>query len=271
MDRTTLQRLIRQIGLKPQIAAGQNFLCDRSVVDRMVATAKVSRESTVLEVGPGFGILTDAVLGAGAQVVAVELDQRLSAWLKKHYAENPRVTIIPGDVFKVRLDERLHDRAYQVVANLPYGATSLLIRNLLTLKPRPKRMTLMLQREVAERIVAKPGQMSLLSLLAQLYSRPRIVQLVPAQSFYPIPKVDSAVIDFPDIRTIPEEQATTIFRVARAGFSGRRKQLHNTLAHALHRKQEEIKEILETEGIDPSTRAQELRVEDWVRLAPQLF
>lgn len=266
MTREQVNGILRQIGLRPQQAAGQNFLLDETVAEAMVDAAGVGEGDTVLEIGPGLGVLTDALLERGAQVVAVELDQRLFAYLQDKYRAKNNLKLMQGDIFRVNLHDYVQDGKYQLVANLPYSATSLIFRNFLSLAPRPTSLTTMIQRDVAERIVAQPGQMSVLSVMVQYYSQPSMLFDVPATSFTPTPKVVSSVLHCEVTRAV-QETDKAFFQLVRSGFSARRKQLKNTLSASLHRPVGEVEKMLEKANIPPTARAQELSVENWLSLA----
>ncbi len=267
---TEIQRTLGKIGLRPQQAAGQNFLLDEGVVQGMVTAAAVTANDTVLEIGPGLGILTAELVATGAKVVAVELDQRLFAYLKKKFASQKNLRLIRGDIFRINLTELLTDNQYKLVANLPYSATSLVFRNFLTLNPRPSSLTVMVQRDVAKRICAPPGEMSLLALTVQYYCQPSILFDIPPKSFFPAPRVMSTVIYGDRLRPVQPEKDQALFRLMRAGFSSRRKQLHNTLSASLHIKQSQVTTELKKLGLPKEARAQELSVENWLKLAKNL-
>ncbi|MEK7653051.1 MAG: rRNA adenine dimethyltransferase family protein [Patescibacteria group bacterium] len=179
--------------------------------------------------------------------------------------------IIQGDILKLNPgDFGLKDFKYKVVANLPYSITSFFLRRFLEQAPRPSEMILMVQKEVAERVVAQPGKMSVLSVAAQFFSQPKILFKVSRSCFWPEPEVDSAVISLKLAKKLPFDDSKEFFRIVKIGFSSRRKQLQNNLAAGLKVKNEEIKEILRGLGFDQKVRAQELRVEDWVKLVEKI-
>lgn len=232
----------------------------------MVKAANIKPGQTVLEIGPGLGILTTALLNHGANVVGVELDQRLFIYLKNKFRGHPNLTLIKNDIFQVNLHELVQDGRYAVVANLPYSATSLVFRNFLTTSPRPAAMTVMVQRDVARRMTAQPGAMSMLSLMVQYYSRPTTLFDVPPKSFWPVPKVFSTVLRCDRLQPVrPADRQ--LFRLMRAGFSARRKQLHNTLSATLHLPAEKVDAMLKKSDISMQARAQELSLEKWLILA----
>lgn len=236
----------------------------------MVASAGIGPPTTVLEIGPGFGILTERLLATGAAVVAIELDKRLAGFLRHQFHDVPRLQLVEGDVWRVNLSQYLADREYVLVANLPYGMTSLVFRNFLTLPPRPKSMTLMIQDEVARRVTAAPGEMSLLGVIAQYYARPKYLFPVDRESFVPPPTVTSAVIHCEVLPAPDPDSERRFLRAVKAGFSSRRKQLHNALAAGLHISPKKTEKILITAGLRPDQRAQELRINDWRKIAEEL-
>ena len=276
-----VEAILREHNVQPFKGMGQTFLVDEGILECIVEAASLQSDDIVLEVGPGVGSLTRRLSEHAARVVAIELDRRMLPVLAETLAHCCNVDVIHGDVLEGdpvdRLVQTLHleDSAtlrYQVVANLPYNITSRCIRRLLTSRVRPERLTLMIQREVAERITAKPGRLSLLAISVQVFGSPRQVCQVPAHAFYPPPKVDSAVTCISVYREplVPEEERSTFFRVVRAGFSQRRKQLHNSLTHRLGLPRQRVMDDLVSAGIEPSRRPQTLSVDEWRVLARQL-
>lgn len=261
-----VQSILRTIGLKPQQAAGQNFLLDEQVAESMVDASGISEGDTVLEIGPGLGILTAALHQRGANVIAVELDTRLYAYAKKKFAAQQNVRIIHGDIFKVNLNDIVKDGKYSLVANLPYSATSLVFRNFLTIAPRPSSLTVMIQREVAKRICAEPGDMSLLALTVQYYCQPSMLFDISPASFFPVPKVTSSIVHASDLKPVDPDVDKSIFRIMRAGFSSRRKKLSNALSSSLGMTTTSIEEKMAKISLSKDTRAQELSLEDWQKI-----
>jgi 16S rRNA (adenine1518-N6/adenine1519-N6)-dimethyltransferase len=277
-----IKALLREWELTPQKALGQNFLADRRVLGQILAAAEISAADMVLEIGPGLGTLTQALAEQAQHVVAVELDRQLVALLHDRMRAFPNVQVVVGDILALDISELLPveqasgsagrgargPTAYKVVANIPYNITSAVLRHLLEAQIRPQLIVLMVQREVAQRITAKPGDMSLLSVSVQFYGQPRLVRRVPARAFYPVPKVDSAIIRIdphPQLPLEPEE-VEPFFDVVRAGFGQRRKQLRNSLLHGLGLSAECIAGALEQAGVDGERRAQTLSVGEWVTL-----
>ncbi len=271
--------LLRQWDLRPSKGLGQNFLCDQAILEKIVAAAELTPDDVVLEIGAGVGTLTELLAQAAGRVVAVELDKRLIPVLQSVLSGFDNVTLIQGDILALNPGDLINvptpqspipNPQYKVVANLPYYITSAVLRHLLEASLKPRSMVLTVQREVAERIVAQPGQMSLLAVSVQIYGRPRSLFRIHPGSFYPAPEVESAVLRV-DIHPTPlVENTEAFFRVVRAGFSQRRKQLHNSLAAGLGRSSEEIKAGLKKADVDPRRRAQALSLEEWARVARSL-
>jgi 16S rRNA (adenine1518-N6/adenine1519-N6)-dimethyltransferase len=264
-----VKRLLRQSGLRARKSLGQHFLADASVLQTIVEAAELSPADAVIEVGPGLGILTAELVRRAGNVVAVELDTKLASLLKRRLASPANLRVINADILKVNPSELLEGTSrYKVVANLPYYITSPVLRYFVEASPKPSLMVVMVQKEVGEAIVAGPGRMSLLAVSLQTYSKPRIISHVPAQCFYPQPKVDSVIVRF-DLLPEPAVKVSDMggfFDLVRAGFSSPRKQLHNSLAHSLGMKPAEITLLLEGANIDSKRRAETLILEEWARL-----
>jgi 16S rRNA (adenine1518-N6/adenine1519-N6)-dimethyltransferase len=261
-------QLLRQYGLRPDARLGQNFLIDETALQRVVQAAEIQPDETVLEIGPGLGSLTRHLALASRGVVAVELDQRLLPVLSQVLQEFPNTMIVAGDILGLNPAELINAPDYLVVANIPYNITSALIRHLLEAGHRPTRMVLTVQREVAERICATPGAMSLLALSVQLYGEPKIFAHIPAGAFYPAPKVDSSIVrvDLHPSSLLPPPSVEIFFRLAKAGFSQKRKMLRNALAAGLHWQTDQSDELLHSAGIIPQRRAETLSLHEWFAL-----
>ena len=245
---------------------GQNFLVDRRVLSRVVGAAELSPTDQVLEIGPGRGALTERLSESAGHVVAIELDDALVARLSARFADSANVRIVAGDARAVDVGRLLDTSAgYKLVANLPYYAATPIIRRFLEMDDGPRLMVVMVQREVARAMTAAPGQMSLLSVATQLYGGARVVATVPPRAFRPAPKVTSAVIridvyDRPALRLRSERE---FFRLVRAGFSARRKQLRNALNQGLSLPTADVERLLACAGIDPKRRAETLSLAEW--------
>ena len=262
--------------MKAKKSLGQNFLKDESVIERILTVADIGATDKVFEIGPGTGVLTDALNGRVKQIIAMELDHALVERLIKHFETSNGVSILEGNILDVNLSEILSQagfekRDYKVVANIPYYITAPIIRTLLSLETQPKSLTLMVQKEVAERLAATPGSMSLLSLMVQYYSDVTLAFMVPKEAFDPVPKVDSAVVHLVLKRVFDPEEDRSFFRIARAGFAARRKTLSNNLASSLKVEKSEVEKILEENGLRKDIRAQALSVADWSHLTDALI
>lgn len=261
--------LLKQFQLRPKKSLGQNFLVDEGALAKVASAADLTASETVLEIGPGLGSLTRHLAAAVQRVVAVELDQTLLPALAQILQPYPNVEVIHGDILQVRLAELHLPPAYKVVANIPYYITSAVLRQLLEAETRPSRIVLTVQREVADRICAQPGDMSLLAVSVQFYAQPQIVARIPAGAFHPIPAVDSAVVSLDVLAqpAVPVTDADHFFRVVKAGFSQKRKQLRNSLSGGLRLEASVVDEHLTHVGIDPKRRAETLTLAEWGALA----
>ena len=259
--------LIESIGLTPSKGKGQNFLFERGVVDRIVRTAGVRPGDQVLEIGPGLGILTEALLAAGAIVTAVELDWRLWPHLHATFDATGRFRLVEGDAMVVPLETTLPPTPYRLIANLPYSVGTAIIRRFLEADTPPTTVTVMVQKEVAERMTAGPPDLSILGIATRYFGDPRLVFTVPPVVFYPAPRVESAVIHLVvRPQPVPRPRREHFFSIVTAGFGQKRKNLGNSLAHGLGREKPPTVEWLEAAGIDPMRRAETLTLDEWVRL-----
>lgn len=260
--------LLRQHGLRPDKSLGQNFLVDPGALKRVVEAADITQEDEVLEIGPGLGSLTRLLAGLSRRVVAVELDADLFPPLQQVLSPFTNVEIVQGDILAQDPSRLMSEPGYLVVANIPYYITSALIRHLLETRIRPRRLVLTVQKEVAGRICALPGDMSLLALSVQVYGHPKITANIPAGSFYPPPKIDSAVVrvDLYAQPEIPADQLKLFFRLAKAGFSQKRKTLRNALSAGLAWPPLKAEQLLASAGVDPKRRAETLSLQEWKTL-----
>lgn len=251
--------------MKAKKSFGQNWLRDDYTLDLIVDSADLTLTDTVLEIGPGLGTLTNKLVQKAGKVVAVEADQDLIPYLLDQAAKVNNLDIVVGDILKYDL-RKLPDN-YKVVANIPYYLTSNLIRTLLEANNPPTVMVLLVQKEVAERIVAVPGQMSVLSFSVQYYAEAEIVAPVAKELFDPVPKVDSAIIKITR-RDQPVFEADTkkLFKLVKAGFGEKRKMLRNSLSGGLQLSTAEVESLLKNAGLKPTSRSQELSILDWQKL-----
>jgi 16S rRNA (adenine1518-N6/adenine1519-N6)-dimethyltransferase len=262
---TSTKKLLRSYDLRARKGLAQHFLVDGSILKRIVSAAELSQSDTVIEVGPGLGVLTKGLAERAGRIIAIELDKRLADILRENMAVRGNLTVINEDILATDPAQLLPPGGYKVVANLPYYITSAVIRHFLEASYKPTVMVLMVQKEVANTIVAKPGDMSVLSVSVQLYGEPKVAALVPASSFYPAPKIDSAVlkIDVYPRPLVAAHNTVGFFRIVRAGFTGKRKQIINSLTNGLRFEKTEVSLLLEAAGIDPKRRAETLSIEEW--------
>jgi 16S rRNA (adenine1518-N6/adenine1519-N6)-dimethyltransferase len=277
----SIRALLNQYNLRPNKKLGQNFLVDRTHLERIAAAGEVAAGDTVLEIGPGLGALTEVLLEAKAQVTAVELDRGFIRVLKDRFGNNPHFKLRHSDILETNVAELLAEWApppttYKVIANIPYYITSAVIRHLLEnedpTQPRPALLVLLMQKEVAQRICATPGDLSLLAISVQFYGQPEIVGTVPAGAFYPMPNVDSAILRVRPFIT-PRYQVRDLdffWKVVKAGFGQKRKQLKNSLNAGLPYTAAQLDAALTIAGIAPTRRAQTVTIAEWVALSDAL-
>lgn len=268
---TWARQILARHGLSAKKSLGQNFLIDETVLDRITEAAALGPDDTVIEVGPGIGVLTNELAQAAGRVIAVELDRRLLPVLGETLAGHKNAEIVNADILHVDPAELAGGR-YVLVANLPYYITSAVLRHFLEASRQPDRLVIMVQKEVAQRIAAKPGKLSVLAISVQIYGEPRIVTTVEPTAFFPPPDVASAVVRVnvrPEPLVAPEDREH-FFKVVSAGFSQPRKQLHNALSRGMWFPPGGAAEALERAGIDSERRAQMLTIDEWKRLAAEI-
>jgi 16S rRNA (adenine1518-N6/adenine1519-N6)-dimethyltransferase len=262
--------VLKRFHIRADKSLGQNFLQDASALENIVRAAEIREDDCVLEIGPGLGSLTRYLAVSAKEVIAVELDPDMLPPLRAVLTPYQNVRVIHDDILKSSVSELIHEPNYLVVANIPYYITSAVIRHLLESDPtlRARRIVLTIQKEVAERICAKAGDLSLLALSVQVYGRPTIAATIPASSFHPAPKVDSAIlrVDIYDQPLIPNDLLKTFFNLIKAGFSQKRKTLRNSLSSGLHIKPQEAQSMLAAAGIDFMRRAETLSIDEWRKL-----
>jgi 16S rRNA (adenine1518-N6/adenine1519-N6)-dimethyltransferase len=267
--------ICRAYEIKPSRSKGQNFLVAPEVYDEVIAAAELKESDLVLEVGPGLGFLTERLAADVKKVLAVELDDKISEFLQTkiitHHLDN--VKLINTDILDFKVAESvLAKEPYKIVANLPYNITSIFLRRFLETEYPPEVLVLLLQREVAERIIATPGEMSMLAVSIQFYATAEIIKIVPPDAFYPPPKIESAIIriKLKTKKDLPSIDRRAFFRLVKFGFAAKRKMLKNNLAGALKIEQKIIIEILAELNLNPQIRAQELSVKYWLDLFARL-
>lgn len=255
-------------GGKQKKELGQHWLTDRLILSAIADAAEIEQNDTVLEIGPGLGTLTSELLSRAGKVVAVEFDVNLAAKLPGQFP-GKNLTVTQADIVGFDLDQLPND--YVVVANVPYYITSKIVHKLMTASNKPRVAVLLVQKEVARRIAAGPGDMSLLAISAQVYAEVELGIEVPKVFFAPPPKVDSQVIVLKTRETplLPEGDEKDFFRMAKAGFSAKRKKLRSSLAGGLDIEKAEVEALLGRTNISPDIRAEDLTIEQWSALATE--
>jgi len=264
-----IKHILEKYNIKPSKKFGQNFLVDEEILQKIARTANIGPNDIVLEIGPGIGTLTEELAKKAKRVIAVEKDERMVEILRETLKKYKNIEIVKGDVLKIPITNKqyLADE-YKLVANLPFYVAAPIIRKFLEEENPPKEMVLMVQKEVGQRICAKPPEMSLLAVSVQFYGRPEIAFYVGKGNFLPVPKVDSAVIKIvPSNNYLRIVGPDVFFKVAKAGFSQPRKQLANNLSKGLKLDKEKASRWLLKNNIDFTRRAESLKMEEWVELA----
>lgn len=261
----TLKQILKAYGAWPNKDLGQHFLTDKNVLEKIVETADVGKDDLVIEVGPGVGILTKELCRQAKKVLTIEVDPRMIEILATTCIDCRNIQILRKDIRQFSAQGL---GPYKLVANLPYYLTSYVLKKFLEEKNKPQTMTVLVQREVAERICARPGRMSLLSVAIQFYGAPELVELVSPTAFYPAPRVHSAILKIKVFKQplFEDVEPSFFFRLVKAGFGEKRKMLGNALSGGLGIEKSEAENILKAAGIEPMFRAERLSMEDWYKL-----
>lgn len=264
-----VRSVLKKYGLRADKGLGQNFLQDENALEKIALAAEITQNDSVLEIGPGLGSLTRYLAAAAKQVAAVELDADLIPPLEEVLKPYQNVNIIHADILDLDITSLSLPSGFITAANIPYNITSAIIRHLLEADVKPRRIVLTIQKEVAERVCAAPGDMSLLALSVQVYGAPSLIAKIPAGAFHPVPNVDSAIlrIDIHDQPRIAKDLLPRFFQLIKAGFAQKRKTLRNSLSAGLHISAQEAEAMLQRAGIDPMRRAETLSIEEWGNLA----
>lgn len=275
---------LANLGIKPKKSLGQNFLTNEDAYHKIILALEIQKSDTIVEVGPGLGTLTELLAASGATIIAIEKDNYLAEYLKNKLGNQKNVMIVNEDILKFdphNTKYLIPSTRYKIVGNIPYYLTSHLLRTVFEKWPSPSLIVLMLQKEVAQRIVAKPPKMSLLAVSVQYYAQPKIISYVSSGGFYPPPEVDSAIIKLvPRVQRIGYGEKGSVksrtepytlnpkpfFRVTKAGFAGKRKQLVNNLARGLKLTKNFVEEKLKLIGVNPTRRAETLTLDEWQKV-----
>lgn len=289
LNKEEIKKIFRNEDLRILKNLGQNFLIDKTVLDKIISASDLNKNDMVMEIGPGLGTLTQELSAKCKKVIAIEKDKKMAEVLENRILnfeygmsnieilndKIPNSIIINNDILKINLSELLKkyipDGKYKLVSNIPYYITSPIIKLFLEAEIKPELIVLLVQKEVAERICARPGKLSILALSVQIYGEPEIVGYVDKSAFYPEPKVDSAILKIKNIKKGAPDPASkdnykNLFRIIKIGFSSKRKKLLNNLSAGLNIDKKETEKILLKAGVNLNARAQELRLEDWKRL-----
>ena len=267
----TIKRILDNHGLKPSRGLGQNFLVDSRAIHRLISAAQVGKEDTVLEIGPGLGTLTQELAQRARHVIAIEKDTKMVEILQETLSKYLNVQILHGDAIKTDYTKyKILDTGYKVVANLPYYITAPTIRKFLETDHKPTSLTLIVQKEVAQRICAKPPRMNILAVSVQVYAAPKIISYIKKNSFWPQPQVDAAILQITPLPQPYAQDFPKFFTVVKAGFKQPRKQLVNNLSKGLELPREKVGQWLLSNTIQPTQRAETLTVQDWRNLSNAL-
>jgi 16S rRNA (adenine1518-N6/adenine1519-N6)-dimethyltransferase len=271
MNKFELQKLLNRYSIKPHKNLGQNFLFDENILHKIIRASEIKKGEKVVEIGPGLGVLTNELLEKGAKVLAIEFDRKMIKVLKDRFKAETNLNLISGDA----LDEikKIELKGYKIIANLPYQITSPFFRKALSQKYLPKMILVMVQKEMAERVAALPhnSKRGFLSVLVQLYGQPRIIGLVPKESFYPQPKVEGAILSL-EVKPLSKNiDKTKILKMVQAGFSQKRKKIRNSIAAGLRIEAIKAEKIIKEAGIDPNKRAEDLEINEWQVLQKQFI
>ena len=254
-------------GIKPLKRLGQNFLIDKNVVKKVIKAAELHSKDIVLEVGPGIGALTKEIAKKAGKVIAVEKDPRMVETLRENLKGFKDIEIINKDILKYNFQ---FSKKYKIVANLPFYITAPVIRKFLESKYPPEEMVLIVQKEVAQRICSKPPKMNILAVSVQFYAKPKIISYISKKSFWPCPKVDSAIIKIVPKKKFKDIDIDLFFKIVKAGFSHPRKQLANNLSKMLKLDKKEISSLLLKNDVQPTQRAETLTINNWIQLIKML-
>jgi len=273
-----IRLLLLQFGLMPDKRKGQHFLGDRNILQKILQSANLSPDECALEIGSGIGTLTRALAEHAKQVLTFEIDAKLIPVIQYNLQNHENVRLVHGDFLRENvpqlIQETFGESPFKVVANIPYGITSPILDRLFGSVRGWRLAVLMIQREVAERLIAKPGtpEYSSVTVFAQYHSQVQVVQYVSHTVFYPPPEVDSAIVRFTPLpKRLPPDEERYLFRVVRAAFAQRRKTLLNALSAGLNLPREQVQRVLREVDIDPQRRGETLSLQEFIALASACF
>jgi len=277
-NKTIIKDLLKKHRTGPEKYLGQHFILSKKALSQIITAAEIKKNDTIIEIGPGLGTLTQELAkiphpfskGGGLKIIAIEKDLKMINILGETLTGHKNIKIIQADARGDKLGIKIAKNKYKIVANLPYNVATFLIRQWLELKNSPKLMVLMIQKEVAQRMTAKPPHMNLLAVSTQFLAIAKVVDYVPAKAFWPKPKVDSAIIKIVPKKRPPQKTRRAFFAVVKAGFSQPRKQLIGNLTKKLKTPREKLMEIFKNLNISERARAENLSLEQWILLAKEI-
>jgi len=277
-NKTVIKDLLKKHRTGPEKYLGQHFILSKKALSQIITAAEIKKNDTIIEIGPGLGTLTQELAkiphpfskGGGLKIIAIEKDLKMINILGETLTGHKNIKIIQADARGDKLGIKIAKNKYKIVANLPYNVATFLIRQWLELKNSPKLMVLMIQKEVAQRMTAKPPHMNLLAVSTQFLAIAKVVDYVPAKAFWPKPKVDSAIIKIVPKKRPPQKTRRAFFAVVKAGFSQPRKQLIGNLTKKLKTPREKLMEIFKNLNISERARAENLSLEQWILLAKEI-
>lgn len=268
LSKQDIKKLLKEHQAQPIKRLGQNFLIDKTAIRKTIEAADIGQEDVLVEIGPGPGVLTREIAEKAKKVIVIEKDPKMVEILDKSLKGFKNIEIVKGDALKTELGSM---SSYKVVGNLPFYLTAPIIRLFLEKENPPKDMTFIVQKEVGQRICAKPPKMSILAVSVQVYAKPKVISYISKGSFWPSPKVDSAIIRISDTGLNPKIDRELFFKIVKAGFSQPRKQLANNLSKGLGIAKEKAVQLLSRSKIEPSQRAETLKIEDWLSLLEDFY
>ena len=267
ISKKNIKALLKKQKIYPLKKLGQNFLIDKSVVKKVIKAAEFHSKDIVLEIGPGIGALTKEIAKKADKVIAVEKDPKMVEILKETLKDFKNIELVNKDILKINFQ---FPKNYKIVANLPFYITAPVIRKSLEGKLPPKEMILIIQKEVAQRICVKPPKMNILAVSVQFYSKPKIISYISKKSFWPSPKVDSAIIKIVPQKKYKDVDIDLFFKIVKAGFAHPRKQLANNLTNGLKLNKQEVNDLLLKKDVQPTQRAETLTINNWIQLTKVL-
>ena len=277
-----IRELLKKYKALPLKRLGQNFLINKNALEKFIRAVDIRKDNVVIEIGPGTGLITKELSKKAKKIIAIEKDPRMIEILENNLKSYKNVKIVKGDILRISLTEffknskgqKIKNFSYKVAGNLPFAISAPVIRKFLEAERKPREMTFIIQKEVAQKICARPPKMNLLAVSIQIYSKPKVVGFISKKSFWPEPKADGAIIKIIPFKSPllpPKISAGLFFKIAKAGFSHPRKQILNNLSNKLKLKKEAVRSWLLKNKVDPSQRAESLTIKNWISLTSSFY